>query len=111
MLNLFDVKYIIINTITHTYNTKKWSLKKAVAETSQTNKLVLYLGFSLYHTLFNTIYKYINTYIYICIYIYIYICIYKYIYMYIYIYIYYIHIYIICYIIKIYKGPIRSKMQ
>ena len=43
----------IILSITHTYNTKKWSPKKAVAETSQTNILVLYRVSSIYHSLFN----------------------------------------------------------
>ena len=51
MLTLFDVKY---NTIDNTYlKHKKWSLKKAVAETSQTKMLALYHVSSIYHSLFN----------------------------------------------------------
>ena len=54
----------IILSITHTCNTKKWSLKKAVAETSQTNILVLYrVSFIILCSVYIYIYIY-----YVCVY-------------------------------------------
>ena len=62
MLSLFDVKY---NTVNNTYvcNIKKWFLKKAVVETSQSNILVITFPLSFFA-------QYIYAYIYIYIYIY-----------------------------------------
>ena len=51
MLSLFDVKYNTADT--HICNTKKWSLKKAIAEISQTNILVLHRVSSVNNSLFN----------------------------------------------------------
>ena len=51
-----------ILSITHSCNTKKWSLKKAVAETSHTNILVVNRLSSIYHSLFNIC-------VYICLYL------------------------------------------
>ena len=66
--------YIYYISITHAYNTKKWSSQKA--ETSQTNVLALYCV-SSFSIIPSVIYIYI--YIYMYIYIYIYIIYYMYI--------------------------------
>ena len=65
--------------ITHTCNTKEWSAKKAVAETSQTNVLVLYRVSSLS---INQISIYI-IYIHICIYVCVCVCVCVYVYVYV----------------------------
>ena len=65
-------------SITHTCNTKKQSLKKAVAETSQTKILVLYRvsSITIYLSICPSIYLFIYLSIYIIyIYTYIYYCI------------------------------------